>query len=49
MKERPPTATAERPRRRLDQDERRREILACARRLFSKRHYGAVSTAEIAA
>lgn len=45
------TASASaRPRgRRLETDERRREILACARRLFSQRHYGAVSTAEIAA
>jgi AcrR family transcriptional regulator len=33
---------------RLDHDERRRQILACARRLFSERHYSAVSTAEIA-
>jgi AcrR family transcriptional regulator len=45
------TATSpDRPRRtRLETDERRRQILACARRLFSERHYGAVSTAEIAA
>jgi AcrR family transcriptional regulator len=33
---------------RLEHDERRRQILACARRLFSERHYSAVSTAEIA-
>jgi AcrR family transcriptional regulator len=33
---------------RLEHDERRSQILACARRLFSERHYGAVSTAEIA-
>jgi len=33
---------------RLDHHERRSQILACARRLFSERHYGAVSTAEIA-
>lgn len=37
------------PRRtRLEHDQRRAEILACARRLFSERHFGAVSTAEIA-
>ena len=33
---------------RLEHDQRRAEILACARRLFSERHFGAVSTAEIA-
>ncbi|CAA9488617.1 MAG: Transcriptional regulator, AcrR family [uncultured Solirubrobacterales bacterium] len=33
---------------RLEHDERRAQILACARRLFSERHFGAVSTAEIA-
>lgn len=33
---------------RLDHDERRRQILACARRLFSERNYAAVSTTEIA-
>jgi AcrR family transcriptional regulator len=33
---------------RLDRDERRAAILATARRLFSQRHYSAVSTAEIA-
>jgi AcrR family transcriptional regulator len=33
---------------RLDHDERRRQILACARRLFSERHYAAVSTTDIA-
>ena len=33
---------------RLEHDERRSQILACARRLFSERHYVAVSTAEIA-
>jgi AcrR family transcriptional regulator len=33
---------------RLEHDERRRQILACARRLFSERHYAAVSTSEIA-
>src|SRR5688500_7181335 len=34
---------------RLDVAERRGQILAAARRLFSERHYGAVSTADIAA
>lgn len=34
---------------RLDRDERRRQILATARRLFSERGYSAVSTTEIAA
>ncbi|MGH9246555.1 MAG: TetR/AcrR family transcriptional regulator [Acidimicrobiales bacterium] len=33
---------------RLGHDERRRQILAVARRLFSERHYAAVSTEEIA-
>jgi AcrR family transcriptional regulator len=33
---------------RLEYDERRAQILACARRLFSERHYDAVSTEEIA-
>lgn len=33
---------------RLDHDERRRQILACARRLFSERSYDAVSTTDIA-
>lgn len=33
---------------RLEHDERRSQILAHARRLFSERHFGAVSTAEIA-
>lgn len=33
---------------RLEHDERRAQILACARRLFSERHYGAVSTEQIA-
>ena len=42
-------ATAPAPRwQRLDHDERRRQILACARRLFSERSYDAVSTTEIA-
>ncbi len=35
-------------RQRLDHDERRRQILACARRLFSERPYASVSTSEIA-
>jgi AcrR family transcriptional regulator len=33
---------------RLEHDERRGQILACARRLFSERPYAAVSTAQIA-
>ena len=33
---------------RLEYDERRAQILACARRLFSERSYNAVSTTEIA-
>jgi AcrR family transcriptional regulator len=33
---------------RLEHDERRAQILGCARRLFSERHYDAVSTEEIA-
>src|SRR5947208_9894051 len=33
---------------RLDHDERRRQILSCARRLFSERPYASVSTVEIA-
>ncbi len=33
---------------RLDHDERRRQILGCARRLFSQRNYATVSTSEIA-
>jgi AcrR family transcriptional regulator len=33
---------------RLDHDERRRQILTCARKLFSERNYSSVSTAEIA-
>jgi AcrR family transcriptional regulator len=42
-------STSPAPRRqRLDHDERRRQILACARRLFSERNYAAVSTSEIA-
>jgi AcrR family transcriptional regulator len=43
------TAPAPAPRwQRLDHDERRRQILACARRLFSERSYDAVSTTDIA-
>ena len=34
--------------RRLDHDERRQQILACASRLFSERTYAAVSTTDIA-
>ncbi|HEX3649267.1 MAG TPA: TetR/AcrR family transcriptional regulator [Pseudonocardiaceae bacterium] len=34
--------------RRLEPDERRAQILACARRLFGERHYEAVSTTELA-
>jgi AcrR family transcriptional regulator len=42
-------AMASRERRqRLDHDERRKQILACARRLFSERNYASVSTSEIA-
>ena len=33
---------------RLEHDERRRQILTCARRLFSERSYAAVSTTDIA-
>jgi AcrR family transcriptional regulator len=43
------SATATAPRfKRLDTSERRRQILSAARRLFSDRHYGSVSTADIA-
>jgi AcrR family transcriptional regulator len=42
-------ATAPGPRwQRLEHDERRRQILTCAKRLFSERNYSAVSTSEIA-
>jgi AcrR family transcriptional regulator len=42
-------ATSPAPRwQRLDHDERRGQILACARRLFSERNYAAVSTSDIA-
>lgn len=34
---------------RLEPDERRRQLLSAARRLFNARHYGAVSTEDIAA
>ncbi len=45
----PPQAAAPAPRwHRLDHDERRRQILACAKRLFSERNYASVSTSEIA-
>jgi AcrR family transcriptional regulator len=41
--------TAPAPRwQRLEHDERRAQILACARRLFSERNYDAVSTTDIA-
>ncbi len=45
------SAAAENARRgtRLEPDQRRRELIAAARRLFNERHYGAVSTEEIAA
>lgn len=43
------TRTADGPRwTRLEHAERRAQILDCARRLYSERHYGAVSAAEIA-
>ncbi len=42
------SAAAE-PRRRLEPDERREQILRCAIRLFGERPYAAVSTTEIAA
>ena len=35
-------------RQRLDHDQRRRQILACAKRLFSEGNYASVSTSEIA-
>lgn len=44
----PPRTTASRKRVRMDYDERRAEILAAARRLWSKRPYSEVSTAELA-
>ena len=42
------SATPAPQRRRLEHDERRRQILECALELFSERSYVAVSTAEIA-
>ena len=42
-------ATSSAPRwQRLDHDQRRAQILACAGRLFSERNYAAVSTTAIA-
>jgi len=42
-------ATSPAPRwQRLEHDERRQQILACARKLFSERNYAAVSTSDIA-
>src|SRR3984893_9951805 len=43
----PPAASAPRWRR-MEHDERRDQILVCARRLFSERPYASVSTTEIA-
>ena len=42
------TSKGERRGKRLDSDERRGQILAVARRLFTERPYGSVSTTEIA-
>lgn len=44
-----PAAQASRRNTRLEPDERRRQLLSAARRLFNERHYGAVSTEDIAA
>jgi AcrR family transcriptional regulator len=44
----PATKGSERRWTRLERDERREQILSCARRLFSERHYGAVSMGEVA-
>jgi AcrR family transcriptional regulator len=45
----PATKSAERPRwTRLEHEDRRAQILSCARKLFSERHYGAVSMSEVA-
>jgi AcrR family transcriptional regulator len=45
----PTTKPAERPRwTRLEHADRRAQILSCARKLFSERHYGAVSMSEVA-
>jgi AcrR family transcriptional regulator len=43
------TATPERRWQRLEHDQRREQILACARKLFSARNYASVSTSDIAA
>ncbi len=44
-----PSSSPRQPRwQRLDHDERRRQILECARRLFSERPYASVSTTELA-
>jgi AcrR family transcriptional regulator len=42
-------ATPERRWQRLEHDQRREQILACARKLFSERTYASVSTTDIAA
>ncbi len=44
-----PSPSASSTRARLEPDERRRQILEAAQRLFSERHYGAVPLDEIAA
>jgi AcrR family transcriptional regulator len=45
----PTTKPAERPRwTRLEHADRRAQILSCARKLFSERHYGAVSMSQVA-
>jgi AcrR family transcriptional regulator len=45
----PAAKPAERPRwTRLEHADRRAQILSCARKLFSERHYGAVSMSEVA-
>ena len=44
----PGTKTAGRRWTRLEHDDRRAQILSCARQLFSERHYGAVSMSEVA-
>jgi AcrR family transcriptional regulator len=44
-----PSASPAPRRQRLEHDERREQILACARRLFSERSLATVSTSEIAA
>src|SRR5438270_13210679 len=45
---RTPEASRSRRWQRLDHDERRQQILVCAKRLFSERSYASVSTTEIA-